>query len=251
MQLPSLVFFDLDGTLAASKQPIEPGMAELLAALLARAKVAVISGGKLEQLAKQAADRLPADAMRGSLYLLPTSGAALYAWQDGAWRQLYEERMTDDELARVAAAAREGAASTGLIDFDTPAAGERVELRGSQVTLSALGQEAGVEAKRAWDPTHEKRDALRGAIAPLLPGYDVKVGGSTSIDITKEGVNKAYGIRQTSERLGIPVASMLYVGDELAAGGNDEVAKETGIPTHPVASPADTENLIRELLGRS
>jgi HAD superfamily hydrolase (TIGR01484 family) len=247
-QLPAFVFFDLDGTLAASKQPVEPGMAELLAALLARTKAAVMSGGKLEQLKAQVADRLPADARLENLYLLPTSGAALYAWRDGAWQQAYEVRMDDAELTHVAQMARQGAEASGLIDFSAPAAGERIELRGSQVTLSALGQEAGIEAKRAWDPGRVKRPALRDAIAPLLPGYDVKVGGATSIDITKSGVNKAYGIRQVSERFGIPVGSMLYIGDELSHGGNDEVVKETGIPAREVASPADTASAIRGLL---
>lgn len=261
--LSRVIAFDLDNTLARSKQPIEADMAALLARLLARTDVAVTSGGMLSQLTSQVADQLPADANRANLYLLPTSGAALYEWrvaagsddaadsaaEGGAWQQVYEERLTDDEQAQVKAAIEESARQTGVVDFGTPAHGELIELRGAQVTLSALGQRAPVDEKVAWDPTHAKREALRAAIAPLLPEYDVKIGGSTSIDVTKRGVNKAYGIRKLSELLSIPIADMLYVGDELSPGGNDEVVKETGIPTHAVSGPDDTARLLESLLG--
>jgi hypothetical protein len=90
---------------------------------------------------------------------------------------------------------------------------------------------------------------LRDAVAKRLPEYDVKSGGSTSIDVTRHGINKAYGIRKLSEHLAIPIEEMLYVGDALFPGGNDEVVKETGIPTRQVADPDETEEVIKELLG--
>src|SRR3989344_4151186 len=81
--IPAVVIFDLDKTLAASKQPITPAMAEALTQLLTRTNVAIITGGKFEQLTGQAADLLPEDATRERLYLLPTSGAALYEYHEG------------------------------------------------------------------------------------------------------------------------------------------------------------------------
>ena len=250
MPLPRAIFFDLDGTLARSKQPIEASMATLLARLLLRTKVAVTSGGKLEQLTSQVADRLPPEANLANLYFLPTSGAALWS-RDGndKWRLEYEELLTPEEQAHVKDMIMQGANATGCVDFDSPGYGEYIELRGAQVTLSALGQQAPIEEKKAWDPSHEKRRALQAAIAPLLPGYDVKIGGATSIDVTRSGVNKAYGIRQFSERYDIPVSDMLYVGDELASGGNDSVALETGIASRAVENPEDTARFIEGLLG--
>ena len=161
----------------------------------------------------------------------------------------YEELLSQEEQCRIRDMIAQGARAVGCVDLDSPGYGEYIELRGTQVTLSALGQQAPIEKKKAWDPTHEKRRALQAAIAPLLPGYDVKVGGATSIDVTKQGVNKAYGIRQFSERYDIPVSDMLYVGDELAPGGNDSVALETGIAARAVKDPDDTKALIEELLG--
>ncbi|KAL9101606.1 MAG: hypothetical protein Q9163_003145 [Psora crenata] len=60
----TLVAFDLDGTLALSKQPLEDSMGEALADLLDVAQVAVISGGDWPQFEKQIARRLPARANR-------------------------------------------------------------------------------------------------------------------------------------------------------------------------------------------
>jgi phosphomannomutase len=249
--MPRLVMFDIDNTLARSKQALAPRMAELLAELLSRTNVAVISGGKLEQFERQVVGRLPSSADRSRLYLLPTSGAALYQYETGAWTKVYEELLPEAEAARIEDALRESAQETGVIDFATPAYGERIERRGAQVTLSALGQEAPVEEKEAWDPGGEKREALRAAVAFRLPGYDVKRGGSTSIDVTKAGVNKAYGVRQLSAHLDLPISDMLYVGDALYPGGNDEVVKETGIAVEAVGDPTDTEAVIERLLQSS
>lgn len=246
--LPRATVFDLDSTLAASKQPIDAPMSEALGELLARIPVAVISGGAFEQLSVQVASRLPSGARCEHLFLMPTSGAALYAWVNGAWNLVYEERLTDAEGTRIETALRKGAEETGLIDFSHELYGPYIENRGAQVSLSALGQRAPIKEKEEWDPDHAKRDALRAAIAPLLPDFDVKVGGSTTIDVTKHGITKAFGVRKLAEHLGIPIPEMLYVGDELRPGGNDEVVRETGIPTKAVAGPADTLGFIENLL---
>ena len=54
-----LILFDLDGTLAESKQPITTEMAALLAQILAATRVAIISGGALPQFLSQAIAELP------------------------------------------------------------------------------------------------------------------------------------------------------------------------------------------------
>lgn len=250
--MPPLVMFDLDGTLAESKQPIDRAMAHLLARLLARAKVAVVSGGALPQFLKQVVARLDQDAALTNLYLLPTSGAALYEYRNGGWDKIYEERISEADAARIEAAAREGAEVSGAIDFSEPAWGERIEYRGAQVTLSALGQEAPVAEKKAWDPDKSKRRALQKEIDARLPeGFTALMGGATSIDITRAGIDKAYGIRQLAARLSIPESSVLYVGDELTEGGNDAPAFSTEAQTAPVASPAETLRLIGALLAAS
>ena len=246
--MPSLVIFDLDKTLAASKQPLTPYMADLLGKLLARTSVAIISGGKFSQLKEQVADQLPHGSACENLLILPTSGAALYAFANEHWEPIYEERLTDAQAQQIKSALETAMKETGIIDPASPSYGERIEFRGAEVTLSALGQEAPITEKEAWDPDGSKKRTLHDALVPMLPDFDVKSGGSTSIDVTLRGINKAYGIRKLSEYKSYIIADMMYVGDALYPGGNDEVVKETGIRTQSVRDPEDTMHVIRDLL---
>lgn len=49
----------------------------------------------------------------------------------------------------------------------------------------------------------------------LMPGFSVLLGGATSIDVTKPGIDKAYGIRKLRDVLGISLKEMIFVGDPL------------------------------------
>ncbi|KND51025.1 MAG: phosphomannomutase [Parcubacteria bacterium C7867-007] len=248
--MPALIFFDIDKTLTSSKQPLTPEMAALLTQLLERTNVAIISGGAFAQFREQIINQLPQSACFERLYILPTSGAALYTYQNGAWKPVYEEHLTDAQAVKIRAAIETAIQETGVIDLGTPSFGDRIEFRGAQVTLSALGQQAPIAEKEGWDPDASKKRILRDAIAPMLPEFDVKTGGSTSIDVTLQGVNKAYGVRKVSEIGSFLISDMLYIGDALYVGGNDEVVKETGIRTHQVSDPDDTMRVIQELLSR-
>ena len=243
-----LIIFDLDGTLAESKQPLSSEMVELVARLLDETRVAIISGCALPQFLKQVVAQLPTDTNFKNLYLLPTSGAALYEYHENGWDKIYEERLSEREADIISSAMREVATETGIINFSESAWGERIEYRGGQVTISALGQEAPIVEKKAWDPDHTKRHALQVAIAERLPEFSVGMGGSTTIDVTKRGIDKSYGVRQLCKRLGIKESESLYVGDELVAGGNDEAVFKTAAETKSVKDPSETIQLIKTLL---
>jgi HAD superfamily hydrolase (TIGR01484 family) len=246
-----LIIFDLDGTLAESKLPLSKQMALSLAKLLSRTRVAIISGGDLSQFTKQVVSRLPENSNIDHLYLLPTSGAALYEHRNGVLTKIYQERISENDVPHIEEAIRDAAQETGLLNFASPAHGKRIEYRESQVTLSALGQEAPLKEKLEWDPSKEKRLTLRNAISHRLPHFSVNVGGTTSIDITREGIDKAYGIRKICDWLKIEETGALYVGDELTQGGNDFPAFKTYVKTRPVENPAETIELIDSLLAHA
>lgn len=237
-----LVAFDLDGTLALSKQAIQPDMGEALAELLGVAHVAVISGGDWPQFDKQVASRLPEGADRSRLWLMPTTGTKLYTFGDGAWAPVYAELFGDDEKARILAAFDESLAATGFTPEQTW--GERIEDRGSQITFSALGQQAPLDAKEHWDPDFAKRKVIQADLRTRLPGLAINMGGATSIDITREGVDKAYGLKKLRDESGIPLDAMMFVGDAIFPGGNDYPAKELGLDTVRVRDPQDTLSVI-------
>lgn len=252
-----LIIFDLDGTLTESKQPLTGEMATLVARLLAATMVGIVSGGALPQFLKQVVTRLPDGTNVANLSLLPTSGAALYEYSSpstslgtsaDAWKKIYEERLSEKEAQTIEAAIHAAIEETDLIHFSDHAWGERIEYRGGQVTLSALGQQAPLLQKKEWDPDHTKRAALQAAIAKRLPEFSVGIGGATSIDVTKRGVDKAYGVRKLCTRLDISESEALYIGDELEAGGNDEAIYKTEVPTKSVRNPAETARLIGGML---
>jgi len=82
-----LIMFDLDGTLAESKLPLDAEMATLLVRLLEVVKVAVISGGAWAQFERQVLAHLLHDDRLKCLSLLPTCGTKFYRW-DGGWQKL-------------------------------------------------------------------------------------------------------------------------------------------------------------------
>ena len=240
--MKQLVAFDLDNTLAASKQPLEPFMAEALADLLTVADVAVISGGDWPQFEKQVASRLPERADRKRLWLMPTTGTKLYTYSDGAWSAVYAELFDEATKQKIFIAFDESLKATGFVPEQTW--GERVEDRGSQITFSALGQQAPHDAKEHRDPDFAKRKIIQADLKKRLPGLSINMGGATSIDITREGVDKAYGLRKLSEVSGFPLDGFLFMGDAIFPGGNDYPAKEMGLDTVKVRDPQDTASVI-------
>jgi phosphomannomutase len=246
--VPSLVAFDLDETLAASKAPLDPRMGQLLLQLLAVAPVCIISGGQIGQFRAQVLERLPQGSpeLLGRLHLMPTCGTQYYRYAHGGWQQVYAENLEPEQIAAAFASLERRAKELGLWEERTW--GPILEDRGSQVTFSALGQEAPLDEKRAWDPSGEKKNALRAAVAQDLPELEVRGGGSTSIDITRRGIDKAYGMRQLREVTGIPIADMLFVGDRLDPDGNDFPVKATGVRTHAVEGWQDTAGLIERIV---
>ncbi|HYJ49925.1 MAG TPA: HAD-IIB family hydrolase [Microbacterium sp.] len=245
---PRLVAFDLDDTLAPSKSPIDPRIGALLIALAQRVEVAIISGGQLEQFKVQVVDRLP-DASAETLshlHLLPTCGTQYYRLERDGIHTVYAHALTDDEKSRALHAVEGEARRLGLWEAETW--GDILEDRGSQITFSALGQRAPLAAKTAWDPTGAKKNTLREAVAAQIPDLEVRSGGSTSVDITHRGIDKAYGMRQLAEQTGIPLDDMLFVGDRLDPDGNDYPVLAIGVPCHAVAEWEDTADFLDGLL---
>lgn len=240
-----LVAFDLDGTLAESKQAMDAEMAGLLARLAKVAIVAVISGGDWPQFRQQLIGNLPDDVDLAKLFLLPTSGTKMYR-HDGEWRPIYADLFSDDERTRIFGAFDAAIAETGL--SDTRLWGDRIEDRGSQITFSGLGQQAPLDAKEAWDPDFAKRKRLQAALREALPGFSIRVGGSTSIDITRDGIDKAYGMRKLAEAASVSFGEMIFLGDAVYPGGNDYPVREAGIDTIAVSDIHQTKRAIEAII---
>ncbi len=242
-----LVAFDLDGTLALSKQPLKDDMAATLGRLLAVAEVAVISGGDWPQFEKQVVSRLPADAQVSRLWIMPTTGSKLYRAPDGkTWAAVYADNFDEAESRKIRDALTKAVHDAGLTGEKIW--GEQIEDRGSQVTFSGLGQEAPLDAKSAWDPDLKKRQSLQKTLRGELPELSINLGGSTSIDITRKGVDKAYAMHRLAKESDIPVEEMLFLGDATYPGGNDAPVPEAGIDTVTVRDATETLAVVAGLI---
>lgn len=244
--MKELIAFDLDGTLAESKQPLGEAMGDALAELLSVAHVAVISGGDWPQFEKQVASRLPPHANRSRLWLMPTTGTKLYTHRDGSWGPVYAELFDEHQKRGILEAFDTSLEATGFVPEEVW--GERIEDRGSQITFSALGQQAPIHAKEVWDPDFAKRKVIQADLRTRLPGLSINMGGATSIDITREGVDKAYGLKKLRDASGIALDAMLFIGDAIFPGGNDYPAKELGLDTVRVRDPQETLSVIAAIV---
>jgi HAD superfamily hydrolase (TIGR01484 family) len=241
----TLVVFDLDGTLAESKSSIDAEMAKLLDALLSVVKVAVISGGAWLQFAEQVLAHLtPGDRLK-NLSLLPTCGTKFYRYES-KWELLYSEDFTDAEKKKIIGSLRKVMESS---DCQVGKVwGDVIEDRGSQITFSALGQQAPLPEKKKWDPDFTKRQRMKVVLDKLIPEFSVRLGGATSIDVTRHGIDKAYGIRKLRDVRGIPIPEMIFIGDAIFPGGNDYPAKEAGALSVQVRDPHETKRVIETII---
>lgn len=244
--MKTLIAFDLDGTLALSKQPLDDEMADLLGQLTRVAKVDIISGGDWPQFEKQVVSRMPASANLDNFIIQPTTGTKLYRHQDGAWQSIYAELFSAEESRLIKAALQKAVEQAGHADEQTW--GDQIEDRGSQITFSALGQQAPLEAKDKWDPDHAKRKILQAILQGMLPDLSINIGGSTSIDITRKGIDKAYGLKRLSDTTGVPLDRILFLGDAIFPGGNDYPAKTLGLDTVRVRDVQETKSVVSGLI---
>jgi len=240
-----LIVFDLDGTLAESKSSIDAEMSALIHDLLSIVKVAVISGGDWLQFEKQVLSGLPHNKSLENLSILPTCGTKFYQYGKD-WKKIYSEDITTDEKKTIISSLKKSIESAGF--KIKKLWGEEIEDRGSQITFSALGQQAPNIEKEKWDPDFVKRKKIKAILDTLIPGFSVRLGGETSIDITKPGIDKAYGIRKLRDTLGIEINEMIFVGDALFPGGNDYPAEEAGVISIRVKNPTETKRVIEAII---
>ena len=252
--MKKLIAFDLDGTLAPSKSHFNPKMVKLFDELLTRYEVCVISGGKYELFQRQFLTQITTDAeLLKKLHLMPTSGTRYYRYEKGKWVIKYAEDFSPSQKTKIIRALAVGLEKSGYKEQNIY--GETIEDRDSQITLSILGQEIvselgdkGVEIKEAWDPDGSKKMKIRDIVARMIPEFNVRAAGATSIDVTRPGIDKAYGMKKLMHETGYKKKDILFLGDKIVPGGNDYAVFEQGIDCIKVSCWQDTALALRAIL---
>jgi len=254
---PQVIVFDLDGTLAKSKSALDDEMVEIFQKLLLFYPVAIISGGNFKQFQDNVLNQLDSKAKGNinlaNLHLLPTSGTQYYRYvsngsknSNDKWQLIYQHEIPLEDRIEIIETVEKSAKELNLWEKKTY--GDIIEDRKSQITFSALGQLAPVEEKEKWDPDNSRKELLRDKIAQVITKYQVASGGSTSIDITIKGIDKAYGVSELVMRNNFDIEKVLFIGDRLEPGGNDEPVKKLNLQTLAVRDPEDTKMFLQGLL---
>lgn len=247
MKGKKIIIFDLDGTLVKSKVQVDDEMAALLRELLEIKHVVVITGGRYEQARLQCADRVFATevALR-NLSLFPACGTCFYRYS-GGWTCVYRDILAKRDRETIRDALLDSFSEAGFVPAETPY-GEIIQDLETQITFSALGADAPLHLKESWDLDNMKRKRIVAALKKRIPQFEFLIGGTTTINITDKGIDKAYGIAQIEKHLGFSKPEMLFVGDALFPGGNDYPVKAVGVDCIEVTGPEDTKRLIQSWL---
>jgi hypothetical protein len=252
-----LIVFDLDGTLTRTKSNLESDMSRSLNALLKEKRVAVIGGGTYAQFEKQFVARLRcSSSLLSRLFLFPTTATSFYHYRNG-WKKVYSFELSKRERESIKKAFQDVLQDIRYVPPEK-VYGKVIEDRRTQVTFSALGQDVvamlgkkGVLLKEKWT---RENTPIKLRIARMmqerLTKLEVHAAGFTSIDVTRKGIDKEYGIRQIEKHVKIPIKDMLFVGDAIFPGGNDYAVVRSGVDYMRVKGPKDTKKIIRYLVHR-
>lgn len=243
-----LLAFDVDGTLSQSRCKIDPEMVDIIKRLLKVKKVAIITGGAFADIERQVLLEIGlTNELNKNLTLLPTNGGGLWIF-DGKWVEISAHKLKPEEKEKITKAIQE-VVGIEASQPDVNGFGNKIQDRNSEITFSALGEHAPVELKRAWDPDFQKRIVLQGAFEQKLPDFEVKIGGTTSIDITPKGMDKAYGITKLMNYLKLTKEDILFFGDTVYENGNDYPVFLMDVDTVRVSGPEETKERLLRMLG--
>lgn len=244
-----IIIADLDGTLSEDRTPISKETARLVSELLRQRRFAVVTAARWSRLKYQVLDVLEGSSQRkmlSGLYLLPQSATRFYRLSSGRWKSLYAENLSLAERKRIKGAIRAWIKShkgEGNVNYE-----RLIDDRISQVSFAMIGRDTPLAIKKKWDPSGEKKRKVAKFLEGHIPEFGIGIGGTSTIDITRKGLDKSYGIKKIRERLGYKDREMVFIGDRLFKGGNDYPVRKTGIDCIQVNSVAETNKVLRDII---
>lgn len=237
-----VIIADVDDTICESCQVISPEMADQIARMIRPGyEFAFISGTKSQDLQNMISSRL-----KEKHHLLATTGTNYAIVEGDAVSVVYNNSFAPEEKDEIFAALKKMISHYNIKSLTTEE--DQLQDRDSQITLSAIGRNAPSNLKAAYDPDGSKRKEWIKFLKEHLDEnkYDIKIGGTTSIDVTRKGLDKEWGIKAFAKHHNIPLNSILFFGDKLHQEGNDFPATKI-VDCIAVKSPKDTLQQLRAI----
>ncbi len=237
-----VIIADVDETVCESCQPLSIKMAAEINRLLEKRYVfAFISGTKKEYLLEMVSSRL-----KWKHFLLPTTGTqCIEVHSRDKHQELYKHTLMQSEKKEIIMALEKATEKFKIESLTTKE--DQIQDRETQITLSAIGRSAPKEKKEQYDADGRKRREWLDYLKTILneEKYEMTIAGTTSIDITRKGLDKGWGITQFAQQQGLPLSSILFLGDKTQPSGNDYPATKV-VDFVTVKNPADTLRILKE-----
>ncbi len=237
-----VIIADVDDTICESCQQISPEMASRINGLIQQGySFAFISGTRAEDLQNMISSRLTEPH-----HILATTGTKYVQVQGSKKKVVYHHSFSETEKKEILGAFHKLIQHHNIHSMTTPE--DQLQDRDSQITLSAIGRHAPSDAKAQFDPNGEKRKQWVEYLLQHLDEqkYDIKIGGTTSIDVTKKGLNKEWGIREFAQHNGVALNCILFFGDKIYPEGNDFPAARI-VDCVSVKNPRETLEKLKQL----
>lgn len=247
MKKKKIICFDLDGTLAPSKERLDDEMVTLINELLEKYYVSVITWWWEDRFQKQIFDYITDDENLLSKFIpCPTCGTKMYKYDNWKWNKLYSLDFSPEEKELILSSMDE---VMDILDLRPEKTWwELVEDRWSQITFSALGQEAPLEEKKLWDPDFKKRKVIQAELEKRIPNFSINSGWSTSIDITMKWVDKAFWVKKLIENFPVELDEILFIWDAVFPWWNDYPPFTIWVDSVKTNGVEHTKEIIRRLI---
>ncbi|MFH1801596.1 MAG: HAD-IIB family hydrolase [archaeon] len=243
MKNKRIIICDIDGTLADSDTEVSDEILNLISKLQKKYIFVTMGNGHYIHLYNQFLKKY-IEKVGKEIYIFPLGGLEAYKTTPEGIVKLYSNDFSEEEKRKIVRTISDFIREK-KIEADTY---DQIEDRGSMIVFSALGRKADKELKKNYDPDKSKRQKfIEEDFKEKLPECEIKIGGTTTLDFTKKGITKAFGIEKIKNMFKINFEDMIYFGDDLQEGGNDHAIKEF-VEFVEVKNPEDTFKKLKKYL---
>ena len=249
----------MDGTLAPSKERLDDEMVDLVNQLLEKYYMSVITWWWPDRFQRQIFDHITTDEKLLSKFIVcPNCGTKMLRYENWERNKLYSLDFTPEEKKKILDSMNEVMDLLNLRPEKTR--WDIVEDRWSQITFSALWQNAPLQEKQYRDPDFKKRNVIKAELEKRIPEFSINSWWTTSIDITMKWVDKAFAIKKIMENNPFKLEDILFIWDAIFPGWNDyppftiwtDCIKTNGVEhtKEIIKNLIENDNLDNELLYR-
>lgn len=227
--------FDIDGTLTNSRQPIDPVFEVFFNGWIQTHDTYLVTGSDHPKTIEQVGARIA----EGVISCFNCAGNAEYK---------HGVLVSKNELENIENLTffLQKALNNSIYPIQT---GNHIEERIGLINFSTIGRNCTQEQREEyykWDQENKEREMICNIISATFPELEIKIGGQISVDICRQGANKA----QILSKIDGPYT---FFGDKTDSLGNDydialAVSETNNGKVYTVDNWQDTYNILKGII---